>query len=398
MNGSRRIVAGLSAAHLVTDLYGPALPAIISVLIIQYGYSYFAAGLLVTMYNAVSSLAQPGIGWVHDRKGRQLPPALSILVCGLFISLLGLAPGFGVMLLFCGIAALGHAAFHPVALSLTGRQSTGGNRGQVISYFVVGGNLGFALGPLLAGTAIQVFGQGGVLLMAIPAVVMALALPAILPRATGAAPPGAGAGTQAAPLRIPWVPVTILVIAASLRSIVIFGSIAFLPIFLAGKGFDLLAANGLLTLMLLVGVGGQVLGGAASDRSGRKETILAGMAATALFLAGFLALPSPWNLLSLMLFGFALWSSFSVTLAIAHELLPGDLGLASGLLLGLSMGFGGLGVALIGGIGDAYGLTGSFLALLVITILAIPLFAVLPYPLRGGGFIRTRPGATQSRP
>ena len=163
----------------------------------------------------------------------------------------------------------------------------------------------------------------------------------------------------------------------------IFGSIAFLPTFLAGQGFDLLAANSILTLMLLVGVGGQVLGGAVSDRSGRKETILTGMAATAIFLAGFLLLPGPADLVCLLAFGFSLWSSFSVTLAIAHEFLPGNLGLASGLLLGLSMGVGGLGVALIGGIGDAVGLEGAFWVLLVITVLATILFIALPYPWRG---------------
>jgi FSR family fosmidomycin resistance protein-like MFS transporter len=164
---------------------------------------------------------------------------------------------------------------------------------------------------------------------------------------------------------------------------VIFGSITYLPTFLGEQGLDLLTANTLLSLMLLVGVGGQVLGGAVSDRSGRKETILAGMAGTALFLAGFLMLPGPWGLLSLMLFGFSLWSSFSVTLAISHEFLPGNLGLASGLLLGLSMGFGGLGVAAIGAIGDAIGLSGALWALLGITLLAIPLFVALPYPWRG---------------
>ena len=335
------------------------------------------------MYNAVSSLAQPGIGWIHDRKGLQLPPSLSILVCGLFISLLGLAPGFGVMLLFCGIAALGHAAFHPVALSLTGRQSTDENRGRVISYFVVGGNLGFALGPLAAGAAIEVMGQGGILFMVLPALAIAMALPVLLPPSSPRPSVMTGAGVLQGAEPVVWRPVAILVAGASLRSMVIFGSIAYLPTFLAGQGFDLLMANSILTLMLLVGVGGQVLGGAVSDRSGRKETILAGMAATALFLAGFLFLPGLAGLACLMLFGFSLWSSFSVTLAIAHELLPGNPGLASGLLLGLSMGFGGLGVALIGGIGDAVGLAGAFQALLLITVLAIPLFIVLPYPWRG---------------
>jgi FSR family fosmidomycin resistance protein-like MFS transporter len=376
----RRTIAGLSAAHLVIDLYGPALPAIMSFLILVYGFSYFAAGLLVTVYNLVSSLAQPGIGWVHDRKGMQLPPGLSILVCGVFISLLGIAPGFGAMLAFCGIAALGHAAFHPVALSLTGRESTDANRGRVLSYFVVGGNLGFALGPLAAAAAIGVLGEEGILLMAIPAIAMAIALPLLLPPATRHLSPGPAGGDAPTACPISWTPVIILIAAASLRSMVIFGSIAFLPTYLAEGGLGLIAANTLLTVMLLVGVGGQVVGGAVSDRSGRKETILAGMVATAVFLAGFLLLPGASGLLSLMLFGFFLWSSFSVTLAISHELLPGNLGLASGLLLGLSMGAGGIGVALIGALGDAVGLGVALWSLLGITLLATLLFIVLPYP------------------
>jgi FSR family fosmidomycin resistance protein-like MFS transporter len=375
-----RTVAGLSAAHLVIDLYGPALPAIMSFLILMYGFTYLAAGLLVTVYNLVSSLAQPGIGWLHDRKGMQLPPGLSILVAGVFISLLGIAPGFGAMLAFCGIAALGHAAFHPVALSLTGRESTDANRGRVLSYFVVGGNLGFALGPLAAAAAIGVLGEEGILLMAIPAIAMAIALPLILPPATRHLSPGPAGGDAPTACPISWTPVIILIAAASLRSMVIFGSIAFLPTYLAEGGLDLLAANTLLTVMLLVGVGGQVVGGAVSDRSGRKETILAGMVATAVFLAGFLLLPGASGLLSLMLFGFFLWSSFSVTLAISHELLPGNLGLASGLLLGLSMGAGGIGVALIGALGDAVGLGVALWSLLGITLLATLLFIVLPYP------------------
>jgi FSR family fosmidomycin resistance protein-like MFS transporter len=384
MPAPTRTIAGLSLAHLVTDLYGPALPAIISLLILRYGYSYLAAGLLVTVYNAVSSLAQPGIGWVHDRKGRYLPPGLSILICGVFISLIGLAPGFQAMLAFCAIAALGHAAFHPVALSLTGRGSTDANRGRILSFFVMGGNLGFALGPLAAGAAMEILGQEGILLMALPALAMAVALPLLLPPSTRV-PPETGAGAFHSTAPVAWAPVAILVAAASLRSMVIFGSIAYLPTFLGEQGLDILTANTLLTLMLLVGVGGQVLGGAVSDRSGRKETILVGMAGTALFLAGFLLFSGPWGLLSLMLFGFFLWSSFSVTLAISHELLPENLGLASGLLLGLSMGFGGLGVAGIGAIGDAIGLSGALWALLGITLLAIPLFVVLPYPWRGKG-------------
>jgi FSR family fosmidomycin resistance protein-like MFS transporter len=311
-----------------------------------------------------------------------LHPSLSILLCGLFVSLLGFAGDFGMMLLFCGIAALGHAAFHPVALSLTGREASDSNRGRILSTFVVGGNLGFALGPLVAGAALEFLGQGGILVMVLPALAMGAALPLLLP-SLPLHNPGKGGVGPAASRAVAWGPVGVLVTAASLRAMVIFGSIAYLPTLLVQRGADLFSANAILSLTLLVGVAGQVAGGAASDRSGRKETILIGMAATILFLAGFLLLGGLLSLLCLMAFGFALWSSFSVTLAISHELLPSDLGLASGLLLGLSMGAGGLGVALIGGIGDTLGLPAGFWALTGISVLALLLFLLLPYPWRG---------------
>jgi len=171
----------------------------------------------------------------------------------------------------------------------------------------------------------------------------------------------------------------VLLSASSLRAVVIFGSVAFLPAYLVGRGFDLLAANTLATAMLAAGVAGQMAGGALSDRRGRKEVIVAGMSLAIVTLAAFLFTGGWMSLLFLLLFGFALWSSFSVTLAIAHELMPGELGLSSGLLLGFSMGLGGLGVAVIGSLADSIGLSGALMILLYPLAAATVLMAVLPY-------------------
>ncbi|MDD1653101.1 MAG: MFS transporter, partial [Methanomicrobiales archaeon] len=171
-----RTVWVLSAGHLVADLYGPALPAIIALLVLQQGYSYLAAGLLITVYNSVSSFTQPVIGWLHDHRGIGLPLGLSILISGLFIPLVGVAGNYAVILLCCAIAALGHAAFHPVALATTGHLSEDANRGRLLSYFVVGGYLGFALGPVAAGAALDAIGLPGTLLLAIPAIGIAILL------------------------------------------------------------------------------------------------------------------------------------------------------------------------------------------------------------------------------
>jgi MFS transporter, FSR family, fosmidomycin resistance protein len=377
-----RTVWILSGGHLVADLYGPALPAIIALLVLQSGYTYLAAGLLITVYNSVSSFTQPVIGWVHDRRGIGLPLGLSILVSGVFISLVGVAGSYPVILLCCAVAALGHAAFHPVALATTGRLSQDTNRGRLLSYFVVGGNLGFALGPVVAGAALDLFGLTGTILLAIPALVMAIILYFLQPAESAQAQ-----GTSGRTGREPAPPtdrraMAILLAASSLRAVVIFGSVAFLPAYLVGRGYDLLTANILATAMLAAGVAGQMTGGALSDRRGRKEVIVAGMAVAIAALAAFLATTGWVSLIFLLCFGFALWSSFSVTLAIAHELMPGELGLSSGLLLGFSMGLGGLGVAVIGSLADTMGLAAALSSLILPLAAATVLMVVLPYRRR----------------
>ena len=380
-----RTVWVLSAGHLVADLYGPALPAIIALLVLQQGYSYLAAGLLITVYNSVSSFAQPVIGWIHDRRGIGLPLGVSILISGLFIPLVGVAGDYLLILLCCAIAALGHAAFHPVALATTGRLSEDANRGRLLSYFVVGGNLGFALGPVAAGAALDVFGLPGTLLLALPAIGIALLLRIFPPAGIGGGrDPGSRSGEGSGQPRA-WQPMAVLLAASSLRAVVIFGSVAFLPAYLVVQGYDLLTANTLATAMLAAGVAGQMVGGTLSDRHGRKEIIVVGMALAIAGLAAFLSTGGWVSILCLLLFGFTLWSSFSVTLAIAHELMPGELGLSSGPLLGFSMGLGGLGVAAIGSLADTIGLAGALSSLIPALAAATVLMVVLPYRGRKPG-------------
>jgi FSR family fosmidomycin resistance protein-like MFS transporter len=175
---------------------------------------------------------------------------------------------------------------------------------------------------------------------------------------------------------------TILVSAAGLRAWAIFASLTYIPVLLVGRGFDLGMANLLMTVMLLAGVAGQVIGGTLSDRYGRKEYTIAGM---------LLALPPLWifltgsgiiAVLAMFAFGFFLWSTFAVSVAIAQELLPDHIGLASGLILGLAIGCGGIGVAATGSIADSTGLVPALLALIAPVIVAVLLFIVLPYPWR----------------
>ncbi|MDI6718539.1 MAG: MFS transporter [Methanomicrobiales archaeon] len=380
MNRDMRGVMGLSAAHLVIDLYSPVLPAVLPLLIADQGYSFLMGGLLVTAYNLTSSMAQPPIGWLFDRRGKGIHIGYSLILSATFISLIGIAPEFSVLALFAMLAALGHATFHPSALASVGTVASDVNRGRLMSYFVVGGNLGYAIGPLLAGVVVAAMGLQGLLALLVPGYAMAILLHYILPAPLSDRPAPLHPIPDAPTAPIRPVPIVTLLFAAGLRAWAIFGAVAYLPTYLVLQGFDLVAANTLVTLMLVAGVGGQILGGTLSDRYGRKEFSVLGLALAIPAFLLFIATDGIVSVVFMLTFGFLLWSTFAVTVAMGQELLPGNIGLASGLTLGLAVGGGGIGVAVTGSLADLVALD-TALALLAVPIAAsLLLFIVLPYP------------------
>ncbi|MEI8330606.1 MAG: MFS transporter [Methanomicrobiales archaeon] len=365
---------------MVTDIYMPVLPAILPLLILNNGYSYFTAGLLITAYNVTSSFTQPVIGWLLDKKGLSISVTVSLLISAVFVALMGIAQNYYLIMLLAVLAALGHACFHPAALSMVSRLCINENRGRLTSYFVVGGNFGYAIGPVLAGGLVWGLGLPGLLLLVLPAVAMAVALKYILPG--GITKPCAPA---VAPLETdhriePKKPFIILMIASILRAWAIFAAITFLPMYLVSQGYDLVLASMVVTLMLLAGVAGQVVGGHFSDRYGRKEFMIFGLVFCIPPFGIFMLMSGLISIIGLLLFGFFLWSTFAVAVAMSHELLPGNVGLASGIMLGLAIGFGGLGVAVNGIIADHYSLATALGTIPIPIAGAILLMCVLPYP------------------
>ncbi|MDD3977747.1 MAG: MFS transporter [Methanomicrobium sp.] len=382
MEDNTRSILGLSASHVVNDIYSPVLPAILPLLILQNGYSYFLAGLLVTVYNLTSSFTQPFIGWLYDNKGISIPVPVSIMFCAFFMSFVGFVQGNYWMILLFGVgAALGHAFFHPSALGLVSRLAKGANRGKLTSYFVVGGNLGFAIGPLLAGLAVGFYGLNGLALLFIPGLLMAVILLKVLPqnfnRKTLLKPEEESAQDNK---KFPYLPITLLVVGSSFRSWVIFASVAYLPTYLTGEGFSLIFANIITSAVLIAGVFGQVIGASLSDKYGRKEYTLFGLLASIGPFILFIITKGWISVLSLIVFGYFLWSTFSVTVAMSHEIAPKGTGTVSGLMLGLGVGAGGIGVAFTGYIADMSGVLFALSLLVIPIVIALVFFMLVPYP------------------
>jgi MFS transporter, FSR family, fosmidomycin resistance protein len=367
-------------AHLVTDIYMPVLPAILPLLIANNGYSYLAAGLLVTAYNLTSSFTQPLIGWLSDTKGLTINISVSLFISAIFVALMGITQNYSLLMLFAVIAALGHALFHPAALSLVSRLCTSENRGRITSYFVVGGNFGYAIGPVIAGALVWWLGLPGLLLLIFPALFMVFGLRYLLPGGMAAACEGHPAPAHfsgKAPSKKPFI---VLMVASILRAWAVFAAMTFLPMYLVTQGYSLVTATTIVTLMLLCGVGGQVVGGQISDRIGRKEFMVFALICTIPAFYLFFVSTGIVAIIAVLLFGFFLWSTFAVAVAMSHELLPQNIGLASGIMLGLAIGFGGLGVAVNGMIADHYSLATALGTIPVPIAGAIVLMLLLPYP------------------
>jgi len=181
MEDNLKKIGILSLAHFTIDLYSPVIPMVLPLLITTYGWPYFMAGLAVSMFNIVSSLSQPLIGYLSDVKQMVVPVSLTLLISGICIPATGLVSQYWMVLALVGCAGLAHAFFHPVGFGMANRFARGPNIGRLTSYFVIGGNLGFAIGGLIAGLCVGVLGLPGLMVMSIPAVCVAVLLWFVFP-------------------------------------------------------------------------------------------------------------------------------------------------------------------------------------------------------------------------
>ncbi|HZU13340.1 MAG TPA: MFS transporter [Chloroflexota bacterium] len=328
----------LSIGHLTNDLYGNLFTSLTPYLVIRGVISLPFAGLVVLLYLLGSSVLQPVFGVMSDRSGRRLFAVAGPLWVGVSACLLGWAGGPAAVLGLGAVGGIGTAAFHPQAASMIDRLS-GRSKAWVMSIFSMGGNLGFAFGPLLAAAVAQI-GLHYSPLLIIPgvAVTALLALYAPPVAAPGNAPP-------TLPLRSigreTWRRLTFIVSTIAARSSVQSTLIIFLPLFYHARGFSAEQGSYYAFVLSLCGAVGGLFGGRLADRYGRRLVVIVSLLLTvplllvALLSSGLIV----WLLLGLG--GAALLASNSVTVVQGQELLPRNTGMASGLTLGLGFGLSG---------------------------------------------------------
>ncbi len=351
------VLAAVSVSHLLNDLIQSLLPAIYPILKESFRLDFGQIGLLTLTFQITASLLQPVVGYYTDRRPRPFS-----LVVGMGFSLVGLlvlsqAHTYPMLLLGAALVGLGSSVFHPES-SRVARMASGGQHGMAQSVFQVGGNAGTAIGPLLAAFIVVPMGQPSIAWFSIVALLAMIILfnvgrwyQAKLV-ALRDKPRPAAVRLAHSRGRIAWA-ITILMLLVFSKNFYTASITSYFTFYLMAK-FQLTVQDAQVHLFVFLGAiaAGTVLGGPIGDRIGRKYVIWISILGVLPFT---LALPYAnlfWTGVLSIVIGLILSSAFSAILVYATELVPGRVGVVSGLFFGLSFGMGGLGAALLGELAD----------------------------------------------
>jgi MFS transporter, FSR family, fosmidomycin resistance protein len=371
----KRAMTALAAGHLGTDFANGALPALLPFLVDRFDLSYTLAATLVLASAVSSSVVQPLFGlWSYRRGAIWLLPG-GVAVAGVGIALAADAPSYWLVLVLVVISGLGVAAFHPEGSKFAAYVS-GSKRASGMSAFSVGGNLGFALGPIVATPLVLWFGLRGGWLLALPCLAIAALLLAVTPYLRGFVPErktsraAVGEDRRGA--------LALLLGVIGFRSFAWFGLVTFVPLWEVSLGHSEAYGNRLLALMLLAGGLGTLAAGPAADRFGRRPVLLASLAATGPLIVVFVAVGGAVGALALAGIGVCVIGTFGVTMVMSQEYLPRHIGMASGLSIGLSIGLGGVAAVVLGAVADAVDLRTALYLCAVAPLAGLALALRLP--------------------
>lgn len=384
-----RILSAVSVSHFLNDMLQSLILAIYPLLKSSFHLSFAQIGLITLTYQVTASMLQPLVGFYTDH--HPVPYALSIgmgsTLTGLFV--LALAPSYAILLLGASLVGAGSSVFHPES-SRVARMASGGRYGLAQSIFQVGGNSGTAVGPLLAAWIILPEGRGSLVWFSLAAALAMLVLwrvgrwykgrQAMIKKAP---PSPVSHGRSARSVAFPMIILLTLmfskfVISRSLNS--------YFTFYLMHKfHISIKSAQIHLFLFLFAVAAGTLLGGPVGDRIGRKRVIWGSILGAAPFTLILPYVNLAWTGILTVIIGLILSSAFSAILVYAQELLPGNVGMVSGLFFGLAFGIGGTGAAVLGKVADARGIEYvywlcSFLPLLGLFAAFLPDFG--PSPVR----------------
>ena len=353
-----RILAAVSFCHVLNDMMQSLLPSIYPILKSSFHLNFTQIGFITLTFQITASLLQPVIGHYTDRKPMpySLPIGMVFTLVGLL--LLAIAPTFPLLLLAAALIGMGSAVFHPES-SRVARMASGGKHGFAQSFFQVGGNTGSAIGPLLAVFIILPHGQIGSAWFSLAALLGILVLIRVSRWYKArlahlqSKPAKHAEESVALPRKQVVTAIAVLIALIFSKYFYLAGLTSYYTFYLIAKFHVSVQSAQLHLFAFLAAVAaGTLIGGPVGDRVGRKSVIWCSILGVLPFT---LILPYAnlfWTGILSVIIGFVIASAFSAILVYAQDLVPGRVGMISGLFFGFAFGMGGIGAAVLGKLAD----------------------------------------------
>ncbi len=369
-------VATFTVAHGAHDMYTSFVPPLLPVLIETLSLTNTQAGML-PVFMRLPALSQPFIGLLSDRKDLRYLVILTPAVTGTLMTLIGYMPTFWTVALLLALVGFSSACLHAVAPAVAVKVS-GKDLGKGMSLWMVGGELGWTLGPIICVTVVGLYTIKGLPILATIGWAASLFLFIRLRKfkdtksvVVRTLPIGAILSEMKS---IMLVILAILFLSSFLNSAL--GT--FLPVFLTQKGVGLWLAGVSVTIVQASGAVGTLIGGSLSDRIGRRVVALFCLVVPPLLMVLFLNAEGWVVFLLLLLMGFSAFAINPVFMALVLDSFPENRALANGIYLTMNFVISAVALLLMGFAADKIGYESAYLASAFLTLLAVPFVFLLP--------------------
>lgn len=379
--------------HMITDIYPSFIIGMIPILAVKLGLSLFLIGILTSVNFISASLSQPVFGFLSDKYGIRYFLILGPLIASVFISLLGIAPAYWVILICLFLGNLGVAAIHPPTAAIA--NLFGGRRkGLANSLVSFGGALGFSFGSVFIIFIIERFGMMFTPIAAIPGLVTAAVLMKFAPDITvsNSANYTAGFLNRLKKVEKPRMALLIMIIFISYcREVMNMALLTFMPLYFTGRGIKLIDFGYIFMAFIIIGGIGGLIAGYYSDRIHKRFLVIQVLlfisipAVFAIFMV-----PVNISIIFFILAGLFSISTLPLCTRMAQDIFPGNVSLASSLSIGAAAGSAALTFILIGKIADIAGMVTTIRYITIFPLAACLLLFFFPFIKAKSNIIATR--------
>ena len=377
-NADIKVIFALTLVHFIGDFYYSFVNPLLPVFVDKFSLTLTQVGLIAGISRLLAFVVQPWVGYFADRFRTRFFVLGGPLLAVPFISLVGIAPNFLVLILFISFGAIGTSMYHPTSAGMISTYA-GRHHSFSFSIFNMGGTLAFGVGPLFITYFVSTYG-----LTASPfTMIFGLAVVAILFKLTPL--------PQQEPLRnlgligtikevlgTVWKSIILIWIIMVLCGFVTQSFSTFIPVLYAKEGYSLISIGSIVSILTLAGAISGLVAGHLSDRIGYKRIFYFSHSLATASLYLLLYLPGNWIFFSAFLVGFFLMATLPLGLAMALELAPKGKSMIASLMMGLGFGTGGMLIPLAGKLADIFSIRSVLFFLAIIPLLTVGLIFLLP--------------------